>query len=490
MESPIPEYIKAASKELTFPNSLRDYYRATVNFCYFCANELTWKDVPEKNVSSSFLVNITDVDYRLFRTLAPVYKGGMITGFTSILDIYRNRPQTMKAGKYLKKVFPFLTDAQVESWVCNLKAEHMPVEFELITGKDEESFRFAYQEPYTPKRSPSFSRFGFGCYVNRLDSSCMRSYYFPKPEDHPAIVYAAGDLEIVYAKQKGKDTVGARVLTYPAKESFSDIYSADDAATELLVNYLREKGFTNRGIFGAKVRKIDHPEGYLMPYVDDCETCEDIGAYFRLGSGNINCRSTEGYICEEPQNYCESCNEYVSEELTGVESGDCVCEFCLRDYRYSELMDSYIHQDDAYSNAYGEIATERYFERNGYILDVDCEYQLESECVYYNGEYYHQNHCDVTFFEGEYYHDDSDELKDAIEAKELADLAYEVKTTTTLQWTKMEERNATPYLDFVTVKERTLRDNYQLNARGEPERLPDFMELLDLVDITPELACV
>jgi hypothetical protein len=485
MESQIPEHIKAANKALVFSKSESDCYMASRDFYYFVIDNNIKQFGPYNVELADFTTEVFD---SLSNALRPNYKDGMITGFTSILDIYRNRPQTMKAGKYLKKIFPWMTDARIESCVSELKAEFLPVEFELHTGKDEESFRFAYQEQHTPKRSPSFSSFGFDCYVKRLDSSCMRGYYFPKPTQHPAIVYAAGDIEIVYAKQVGKDTIGARVLTYPDKKRFSDIYTADDTATELLVNYLREKGFTSKGIDGAKIRKIDHPGGYLMPYLDDCEFCEDIGDYFILGDGNIRCRSTEGFIYVEPQNYCEFCEGYTSEELTQVDSGNCVCQCCLsNDYIYSELMDSYIRQDEAYTTGNGDIATERYLDRNGYILDVDCEYQLESECVYYNGDYYHQSHCDVTYFEGEYYHEDSDEFKEAIEAKEKADIAYQVKTTTTLQWIKMEERSPTPYLAFVTTKERTLRDNYQINAQGEPERLPDFLELLD---ITPELACI
>jgi hypothetical protein len=70
-------------------------------------------------------------------------------------------------------------------------------------------------------------------------------------------------------------------------------------------------------------------------------------------------------------------------------------------------------------------------------------------------------------------------LIDAIEVKEKSDLAYQVKTTTTLQWTKIDEYNPTPFLGFVTIKERTLRDNYQLDSYGNPERLPDFLDLLE-----------
>jgi hypothetical protein len=452
MESQIPEHIKVASKELTFPTDPKQWERVTKDFCDFCKDKglHPWNDI---NVDLSYFYCVngysTEYHYNLPNKIRPFYKDGVITGFTSILEIYREKPLTMKAGKFLRKIFPFLTDKQIDQWVCHLKAEFMPVEFELVAGKDEESFRYAYQEPHTPKRSPSFTRFGFNCYVKRLDSSCMRGEYFPKPQDHPAIVYAAGDLEIVYAKQKGKDTVGARVITYPARQSFSDIYTCDDSATELLVNYLKEKGFTHRGIDGAKVRKIDHPEGYLMPYVDDCETCEDIGKYFVLGSGSIPCHSTEGFTRGEPENYCEDCQEYTHEDVTQVEAGHCVCESCrYNSYTYSRLMDSYIPNDDVYSNANGDIATSDWFDRNGYVLDVDCEYQLESECVYYEGEYYHESHCDVILFNGEYYHEDSDELQEAIEAKEKADMAYQVKTTTTLQWTRMEERNPTPYLAF------------------------------------------
>jgi hypothetical protein len=475
-----PQQVIDAHKAHKFSDTFRDYYRSNLRYCDSIQILIEGGFIPnpdfrhDENNLFNFVYNETH--YLFYRYTQAKWIDGQIEGFTSILELWKGKPVRMNPGKFIRKLFPYLSDSELEKIVADLKRSHSPLEFDLIVSNTQDSFIEAYETKCYPKRSPTF--IGFPYKLKRLDSSCMRGDV--GTELHPAAAYAGPDLVIVYAKEKLSGNIGARVVAYPDKKTCSFIYTVDDAATQLVCDYLMQEEYKQTGLKGARVSKVECNDGWLMPYVDDHSFCDDIGEYFQLGRGDICCQNVSGFINNtEGQNYCDSCEEYTSDELTCVESGDCVCHYCLSDYVYSDLMGEYIYAKDSCTSGDGYIATERYFERYGYISDVNCEYQIESECVEYGSEYYHESHQDVTCFEGVYYHEDSQELIDAIEVKEKSDLAYQVKTTTTLQWTKIDEYNPTPFLGFVTIKERTLRDNYQLDSYGNPERLPDFLDLLE-----------
>lgn len=474
----IPEHIAKAAKAFSWDTSRNEARRNQMAFVDFIDNNSLYHGHEEFNSSMYELLESIEyypVSY-LDAYLRPDYKDGMITGYTSYIDIFKKKRQTMKAGKYLKKIFPFLDSSQIEKLVSNLKAMHSPLEFELIECGLPESFEYAYKTPHVPRQSPRFNNGKDYC-LKQLCVSCMRGENFTGWNQHPAVVYGYGDLRILYAKEKHSGNIGARVILFPANKSASSIYTANDAATELLVNYLESNDYSADGIEGAKVSKI-HKRGdeYLMPYIDDCENAKDCGDYFLLGSGQLSCRSTDGTMTLEELTYCDDCGEsYPDENMTTIDDS-CVCAWCRSDnYTYSDLMDEWLSNDEAESDGDGSIATSDYFESHGYVRDCDCTWQVESDCIEFDGEYYHYRHWAIVSFDGKHYHEDSEELTKAKEEKEALDKAYQVKTSTQLDW-KLDrtEYNPTPYLALITTKERTLRDNYQLDANGNPERLPEF----------------
>jgi hypothetical protein len=475
----VPEYILQKSKEFAWPDCESKLYLHSTHFADYVLDNGLFKH-KESNFRFRDIESLLGVDMtnRLSDCLSPYYESGMIEGYLTILDLYKAKPVKMKAGKYMRKLLPFLTDSQVESVVAELKAKFQPKEYELIIGDTELDFHNVYMTPHTPKRSPYFKANGYR--LNRLDSSCMRAEYFDNWEKHPASVYGHGDLAIAYAIEKTERTIGARVVLYPAKLSCQAIYTCDDTAQALIDSYLSANGYKERGIDGARVSKIPCKAegGFLMPYIDNGEYCEDLGDSFLLGSGRIRCTSTCGYIETVESFYCDDCGDDC--ESTTEINGACVCQYCRSEnYTYSELMDEYIPNDNADSNGYGEVATSDWFSSNGYVLDHEGIWQVESDCVEFEGEYYHESSYYVTSFDGKYYHVDSDELKQAQEEKEKLDAAYQVKVTHAFGWHTKQVSNgyrmeSTPVMGQYQTKERTLRDNYQLDANGNPERLPEF----------------
>jgi hypothetical protein len=490
-----PQAVIDAHKSHKFSANKADYYKSNVDYCKLIETLMDSGFIhylPRPRLSEDPIWGFLQpgCSYFFSRYTQAVWVDGQIEGFTSILELWKGKPVRMNPGKFIRKLVPYLTDSELESIVADLKRAHSPLDLELIVSNTRESFVDAYQSDYIPKRSPAFS--GFRYTLKRLDASCMRGD-FDRGGIHPAAAYAGPDLVIVYAKEKGTGKIGARVVAYPDKKTCSYIYTVDDKATQMLCDYLSKDGYIQSGLKGARVSKIEHDDGWLMPYIDNHGYCDDIGEYFKLGYGDIDCQNCSGVIQDRLNLcFCDYCEEHYEEDSVTIINGDCLCEYCLGNFfTYSDLMDEYIPNGDAESNGDGEIATPDWFSYNGYILDFQCIWQLESECVEYNGELYHKSSHYVTCFEGVFYHEDSPELIAAKEAKEEESDAYEAIKTESYDWYLMTETNvygnlqAIPTMGHTITEERVLRQNYQLNAQGEPERIADF---LDLLELTPELA--
>jgi hypothetical protein len=478
-ESAIPEKIKNAEKLLSEMQKVRaNFYTFTTRWSYFIMDHITFP-YRQQNVLDWESITGIDVYSSFNRYIAANYADGYIEGFTSLSDIYRRRPVKAKAGKFIRKIFPFMTDSEVEKAVQNLKEQFSPLEFDIVMGNDAESFRYAYVTEHTPKRSPKFERGDY--YPKRLDCSCMRGDNFEGWKQHPAEAYAHSDLAIVYAKQKGKDYIGARVIVWPDKKTCQSIYTADDEATRVISEYLKANGYKESGIRGAKMSKI-HYRGdyYLMPYIDGEDFVEDCEDHFVIGQGGIALCGTSGRVSVVPMAYCDDCGDmYEESELESI-NGECYCPSCrYNNLIWSDLMDSYVRRDEVCESGNGDIATSDYFESNGYVIDYRGTYQDESECVEFDDEYYHNTDHYIKSVDGEYYHEDSDEYQTALDLKARKDAAYQTITTIQFGWTQSMDWNCqipkrTPHMGIVTTQERVLRDNYQLDENGIPERLPEF----------------
>jgi hypothetical protein len=482
-----PQAVIDAHKNHKFSNTPEGYYRSNLKYCTLIANLSSSGliQIPDRGVYAQsiwrFLGGRCSYDFPSYAQA--VWVDGQIEGFTSILELWKGKPVRMNPGKFIRKLVPFLTDLELESVVADLKRTHSPLEFELIVSKESESFSDAYETDYCPKRSPDFSDWPYG--IKRLDSSCMRGTW--EFGEHPAIAYAGPDLAVIYCKEKETGKIGARVVAYPDKKTCTYIYSVDDTASRMICDYLQSEGYSQSGLKGARMSKIKGGEGWLMPYVDHHTYCSDIGEYWKLGSGDICCQNCSGYIeNRDNEEMCYDCNEYYdSEEMVQV-NGNCICRHCLRNnYVYSSLEDEYILVGESYSTGDGEYATQEYFESNCYVMDNEGYYQIESECVEFDGEYYHESSHHVTSFDGKNYHEDSEGLKEAIAAKEKEDKTYQVKETWAFdyapsKWEEFPHKAPTPAMGYRVTTERTLRDNYQINSNGEPERIADFLDLLEV----------
>ena len=140
-------------------------------------------------------------------------------------------------------------------------------------------------------------------------------------------------------------------------------------------------------------------------------------------------------------------------------------------------MGEYIADNIATTDINDNLATSDYFEENDYVVDIDGEYCSSDEVISHEDEYYHKSHDNVFVVDNKLYHKDSKEYSDYLEAKEKENEAYQVKITQKWDWILTQNNRytqAVPVLGYYETKETTLRDNYQLDSDGIPQRLPEL----------------
>lgn len=177
-------------------------------------------------------------------------------------------------------------------------------------------------------------------------ASCMDGQHWDAGDDeHPCRVYAAGDLAIAYIGDT--DIAAARCLVWPAKKIYGRIYPpADTPEGFALQRALEREGYIrdspNGGAFrGARLSKIERGGGgYLMPYLDYNYGVDDNGGHWVMSqsSSDYACQSTEGYILDEPEEFCDNCG-HAAYDMTSVvtcinpqgevEEGEYWCSRCF-----------------------------------------------------------------------------------------------------------------------------------------------------------------
>lgn len=332
----------------------------------------------------------------------------------------------IKYGKLLKKLFPMATDEQISAEVENWKEEkakaNLPLEFVIAT--DSESFKLAYQGDQSPTLNPNL----YWPYKS-LQGSCMRystnGNWSQCDGFHPAQAYASGDFAIVYATQSGL-IAGRAVVPYDKDTGklcgvSGPIYTTSDSVSHGLRAYIESNGasFTDDSYGVCKdwvSRKLKlcriqlNNGGYLMPYVDAIDSCDDTGkALLLTGCGPISCRPTEGYT--EVGRECESCGTGIDEDDSHTDdNGDCYCESCYSDrYFYCERSGDTVPFDETSfvrianhrGRYYHERVSDQWRDDNCTLTEDDEEWYLTDAVIWIEDSPYSPNFedygtCEVT----------------------------------------------------------------------------------------------
>lgn len=177
-------------------------------------------------------------------------------------------------------------------------------------------------------------------YRNGPDS-CMAGKSF---EFHPSRVYATpGDLAVAYLGELDGSKVKARAVVWPERKTYYAIYGSSDKL-ELI---LKANGYERKAPQGARVPVITYNGATVMPYIDGV----DSGSYTRDrkffvldDSGDVGCKSTNGFTAESRWGRCDRCEaEY---EMDDEDSDTGHCESCESERTSCDSCGNTLYHDD------------------------------------------------------------------------------------------------------------------------------------------------
>ena len=143
---------------------------------------------------------------------------------------------------------------------------------------------------------------------------------------HPARVYAGPDLAVAFLGDLDSGEITARCVVWPDKMHHGRVYAGDVRRMEMA---LRDAGFTEGSLEGARVQYLERNGTIVMPYVDGIDSAEIDGDYVVLGSGDLCTQQTNGTTGERYS--CDCCGDHADEDdLQWIESQDETwCGYCI-----------------------------------------------------------------------------------------------------------------------------------------------------------------
>jgi len=305
-------------------------------------------------------------------------------------------PQKIKAGRYLKKYFPDMSDDEIRQ-----KAN-------LLTGGDRRlKVLTHWYDMFVAYRTLD---------VNGIVSSCMTKDAW-RPV-HPLMVYHESDVQLVVMYEC--DEPKARTLVNKHTNEFNIIYGQ----WERMLPMLNAAGYTHGSLDGAKINKLQrYPHGVdwddlkesiegirsteysnlLMPYIDGhrdhsrgCNNATSVNLY----DDYVEIQKYGDYVANDYENasladkeddsrMCEVCEEDYSQgdgyylEYEGI---DC-CDYCYH-HRTVRVI---THVSATRGNSW-EIVTEYYARRNCTYVDETTEWYMSTDIANQAGWVYSDYH--------------------------------------------------------------------------------------------------
>jgi hypothetical protein len=230
----------------------------------------------------------------------------------------QDRQVRMKYGKYLRKAFPDLSDANVQRAVNEFRAalllESKPAELHFTTEKS--------------KITEIFETRMYAC--NSSAESCMWDKFTNwNKNERPYHVYAdSPDVALAYVTERGQIIARSVVSTKDKKwiRLYSNL-SCDSTVCAMMEGMLKDAGYTYGSITGNRLSIVGDSDGdeVIAPYID----CGDVGlrlapsGKYWIACDEDDCdyiaNQTNGYASRSDNNECDRC---------GYDNEDCHCIYC------------------------------------------------------------------------------------------------------------------------------------------------------------------
>ena len=310
----------------------------------------------------------------------------------------RSARSATKIGKAIRRMFPVLTDIEVEAITDCVKHKFFTTEWTIHSGSDAADFRHAYASQYAETRN-----FQTTWAKKRLPDSCMR-YSFEHLAKHPVEAYASGDFEI-YWTENPQGQIGSRCLVSIAKDGVryaeagpiyavcDDSYDALRRHVEPLVHHcIADYHWEGCKILSIPKQKHGSKTSWIAPYLDlDPKRLTDTGdGHLMIAEcGEITGDSYSGLQYLAHRHQCCECGCNLDEEdiYYGPDNGEIYCQEHYHE-RYTGCDNC---QDDVLVDDVSAVyVSTRWSSRE---VQYWCSSCVESEAVDCNGELWCEHSC-------------------------------------------------------------------------------------------------
>jgi len=247
---------------------------------------------------------------------------------------------TLRSGKGLRKMFPCLTDKEIETLNDEYRHEFSVKELTIHEGQTRADFARAKHGPIGKLENPDTSsgrKF--------LGNSCMRYDFIDtrKLPMQPTEAYASGDFT-VYWTEDTSGKICSNVIVYDGSEYkpvAAPIYGVCEKSIDTLQELLSEKGiepythYNNLRWSGARLLRFDNCDGeYIGPYLDvqpQSLSETSCGKYLIVDrNGDISGTTYQGILYGDGQT-CYSCDNSIRRGNEYYYNDETYCSDCYHD---------------------------------------------------------------------------------------------------------------------------------------------------------------
>ena len=243
----------------------------------------------------------------------------------------------VKIGRAIRKMFPVLTEVEIDRLVDDVKQHLFPKSWTVKEGSDKASFNRAYSFEQSEAENLDTTD-----NKKHMVNSCMR-YDFSHLCCHPAEAYASGDFK-VYWLEDAKGNIGGRVVVYHKDDKSypAPIYAVSETSYNVLREKLDELGaepIEDGTWTGARLLAIKDNGAYVGPYLDlrprtlEVSHCENYLIITR--DGNLDGSNYSGVYGDEDIVHCSDCSCRMDLEDAYTFQDAYYCSSCYYDHAFT-----------------------------------------------------------------------------------------------------------------------------------------------------------
>lgn len=330
----------------------------------------------------------------------------MVAYADSAAKLTADRYTRIRPGKYLARFYSdVLSEEQIKYWAEQHVSAGATPELHFIDNDDPDGWGRVYAEgPH----------------------SCMKNESSVRVYAHPD-----NDLRLAYTKSPDGNYITARsiVRTDEGNKGYIRVYPNANSTEDIKVRNkmfaaLEAAGFTEQtSLRGAKLKRIEHDEGFACPYLDgDCTQVDDMGDYLLVTpSGEYDGQVQDGYIGHSHS--CDECGDRCGEDdTTYIECEEIdVCEHCLSSHfvlAYARRNQEWVRTDDAvYCSSDDEWYHTDYLGHHDIMFcsHTDKYWHVDDMTETHDGTWYHEDECvqlDNEFYASDDYALEADTVED------------------------------------------------------------------------------